>query len=286
MKTISACAFAASTSAVVIHSELLLLRKPMIGFDYPTLFYPFAIVAVLLAGISKGGFGAVAGGLAVPILSIVIPPHEAAGIMLPILCAMDIFGVHAYWGRWSIDHLRILLPSGLIGIALGAFAFGTLSVEAVRLIIGGIAIVYSANKFLDITGKIAGFLSLRPRTPGKFLGVFCGILSGFTSTLAHSGGPPFAVYIYSQKLDKTLIVATSAGFFCFANYIKLIPYYFLGQLNTANLGTALLFAPLAPLGVWLGVWLHKRISHAVFFNVSYLLLGVSGIKLIYDAFAL
>jgi uncharacterized membrane protein YfcA len=109
------------------------------------------------------------------------------------------------------------------------------------------------------------------------------LLSGFTSTLAHSGGPPFAVYIYSQKLDKTLIVATSAVFFFIGNYLKLVPYYFLGQLNTANLTTSLMFAPLAPLGVWLGVWLHNRVSEQAFFRVSYVLLFVSGVKLIYDA---
>ena len=99
----------------------------------------------------------------------------------------------------------------------------------------------------------------------------CGFFSGLTSTLAHAGGPPFAVYIYSLKLDKTLIVATSVAFFGIGNYLKLIPYFFLGQLNTANLSTALLFSPLAPLGVWLGIWLHKRISEAriTSYNVCY-----------------
>ena len=74
--------------------------------EVPLAFYPVAVVAILLTGISKGGFGAAAGGLAVPILSLVVAPPEAAGIMLPILCAMDIFSVYAWRGRWSIQHLR------------------------------------------------------------------------------------------------------------------------------------------------------------------------------------
>ena len=114
--------------------------------------------------------------------------------------------------------------------------------------------------------------------------MICGLFAGFTSTLAHSGGPPFAIYIYSQKLDKTSIVATSAIFFFIGNYVKLIPYYFLGQLNLGNLSTSLLFAPLAPLGVWLGVWLHRRVSEQVFYHVSYALLFTSGVKLMVDAF--
>lgn len=251
--------------------------------DYPLLFYPFAILAILAAGISKGGFGAAAGGLAVPLMSIAIAPPEAAGIMLPILCAMDVFSVYAYRGRWSREHLRILLPGSLIGIALGGLAFGMLSVNMIRLIVGLIAVLFTLNKWLSLTDHIARLLAVRQRPPGRLFGMVCGLFSGLTSTLAHSGGPPFAVYIYSLKLDKTQIVATSAVFFCIGNYLKLIPYYFLGQLNTGNLSTSLLFSPLAPLGVWLGLWLHKRIAEQTFFQVSYALLLASGLKLVWDA---
>ena len=251
--------------------------------DYSLAFYPIVALAVILSGISKGGFGAGAGGLAVPLMSIVIAPPEAAGIMLPILCAMDLFSVHAWRGKWSAQHLRILLPGSLVGIALGGIAFGLLPVNALRLIVGLIAVFFAINKTFDLTDRVARRLSMRGTTPGRATGTVCGFLSGFTSTLAHAGGPPFAVYIYTQKLDKTLIVATSAVFFFVGNYVKLIPYYFLGQLNSANLTTSLLFAPLAPLGVWLGIWMHHRISEQAFFRVSYALLFASGVKLIYDA---
>ncbi len=93
-------------------------------------------------------------------------------------------------------------------------------------------------------------------------GSFWCVLSGFTGTLAHAGAPPFAVYILAQTADKTLIVATLAVFFFVVNYVKLVPYHFIGQLNAGNLTTSLLFAPLAPLGVLLGVWLHRRISRS------------------------
>jgi hypothetical protein len=113
--------------------------------------------------------------------------------------------------------------------------------------------------------------------------VFWGSLSGFTSTLAHAGGPPFAVYVLAQKLDKTRVVATSVVFFLVVNYVKLVPYAFLGQLNRVNLTASLLFAPLAPLGIWLGVWLHRRVSERAFYQVSYALLFGTGVKLIADA---
>jgi uncharacterized protein len=249
--------------------------------DFPLAFYPVAFVAILLTGIAKGGFGAGSGGLAVPLMSMFIAPPEAAGIMLPILCAMDLFGVHAYRGQGSREHLRALLPGGLVGIGFGALAFGALPVNAIRLLLGLIAVTFALNSWFGLTARIAA----RLQRPGRIAAVFWGAVSGFTSTLAHAGGPPFAIYMLAQKVDKTLFVGTSVVFFLVVNYVKLVPYAFLGQLNAANLTTALIFAPLAPLGIWLGVWLHRRVSEAAFYNVSYTLLLVTGLKLIWDAFA-
>jgi uncharacterized membrane protein YfcA len=247
--------------------------------DFPLAFYPVAFVAIVLTGMVKGGFGTGAGGLAVPLMSIFIAPPEAAGIMLPILCAMDLFGVHAYRRTWSREHLRVVLPGALIGIAAGALAFGALPVNAVRLLIGLIAVTFALNSYFGLAARIA----TRPTKPGRAAGAFWGAVSGFTSTLAHAGGPPFAVYMLPQRMDKTLLVGTSAVFFLVVNYVKLVPYALLGQLNAANLTTALIFAPLAPLGIWLGVWLHRHVSEGSFYNVSYGLLLATGAKLVWDA---
>ena len=203
--------------------------------------------------------------------------------MLPILCAMDIFGVHAYRRSWSREHIAIMLPGALLGIGLGALAFGSLPVNVIRALLGVISVTFALNQWLRLTERIARSIARNRQAPGRIAGTFWGTLSGFTSTLAHAGGPPFAIYMLAQKVDRTLLVGTSAVFFLIVNYVKLVPYYFLGQLNLGNLSLALLFAPLAPLGVWLGVWLHHRMSQRLFFNLSYGLLLVTGLKLLYDA---
>ena len=250
---------------------------------FPTAFYVVAIVAILITGIAKGGFGQGSGGIAVPLMAMFIAPAEAAGIMLPILCAMDLFSVHAYRRLWSRSHIRILLPGALVGIALGAIAFGTLPVNGVRLLLGIIAVTFACNQWFRLTERIAARFARTRGRPGALAGAFWGAVSGFTSTLAHAGGPPFSIYMLGQKVDKSLFVGTSAVFFLIVNYAKLVPYYFLGQLNVGNLTVALLFAPLVPVGVWLGVWLHRRISQRTFLNLSYSLLLATGAKLIWDA---
>ena len=95
-------------------------------------FYALAVPVVLLVGISKGGFGGGAGLVAVPVLSFAMPLPQAAAILLPILCAMDLFAVAAYRGQYSAPNLKRLLPASLVGIACGALAFGALEERWLR----------------------------------------------------------------------------------------------------------------------------------------------------------
>jgi len=145
--------------------------------------------------------------------------------------------------------------------------------------------VFAVNQGFRLTERIARAFSAARRPPGRVAGTLWGTVSGFTSTLAHAGGPPFAIYMLPQPLDRGTLVATSALFFMIVNYTKIVPYALIGQLNVGNLAASLLFSPLAPLGIWLGVWLNRRISDSVFFNVSYVLLFATGAKLVYDAVA-
>lgn len=238
---------------------------------------------MLITGVIKGGFGGAAGGLAVPIMSLWISPAVAAGVMLPILCAMDILGVRAYWGKWSWPILRPVVFGSLIGIGIGSLMFHSLSSQQLKLIVGTIAVVFVLNKWLSLADRLVALLKKKKQAVGPVGGVFWGSLSGFTSTIAHAGGPPFSVYILSKQIDRTAVVACSSLYFLFMNYTKLLPYYFLGQLSQTNLELSLVFAPLAPLGIWLGVWLHKRVSEKVFYQTSYVLLFSTGLKLIWDA---
>lgn len=257
----------------------------MVLADYPLGFYLGAAFAVLITGVIKGGFGGAAGGLAVPIMSLWISPFAAAGVMLPILCAMDLIGVKAYWKKWSWPVLQPAFFGALIGIGIGSLMFQSLSVKQLKLMVGVIAVTFVLNKWLSLTDRLVMFLKREKHEMGQVGGVFWGSLSGFTSTLAHAGGPPFSVYILGRQIDKTTVVASASLYFLFINYTKIIPYFFLGQLNLANLQLSLVFALLVPLGVGLGIWLHKRVSEKIFYHTSYALLFATGLKLIWGAFA-
>lgn len=84
------------------------------------------------------------------------------------------------------------------------------------------------------------------------------------------------------NLDKTSYVASAALIFSAINYVKLVPYAWLDQLNTDLLLYSLCFAPIAFVGVQIGAWLHYRINTKLFFKLMYALLVVTGIKLLWD----
>jgi uncharacterized membrane protein YfcA len=153
-----------------------------------------------------------------------------------------------------------------------------MSVEVVRLILGTIVIAFTTHWWVQRMRK----KKEEKRQANPLIGVLAATTSGFTSFVAHSGGPPLNMYLLSQKMDKSVFVATSVIFFTMANYVKLVPYAWLGQLDTSNLTNSLVLAPLAPVGVAMGVWMHRNMSDKVFFLICYTVLFVVGLKLLYD----
>jgi uncharacterized membrane protein YfcA len=242
-------------------------------------FYLVAAPAMLIVSISKGGFGGGLALLGVPMMSLVIPPAQAAAIMLPILLVMDAFSVWAYRRRYDRGVLAAMLPGAAVGVALGGLVFGFLDARLMRLIVGLIALALVAQHT---------FGGARPNpawTRGPWFGSVCGALSAFTSTIAHAGGAPAALYLLPLRLDKTTLAATLVILFATINLMKLVPYAAIGQLTGLNLVTSLVLAPLAPLGVWLGIRLHRQVDEALFYRLAYGFVAITGLKLIYDALA-
>jgi len=240
------------------------------------LFYVVVIPAILLVGIAKGGFGGGVGLIGTPMVALVTTPTRAAAILLPILCAMDIVGVVAYRKSWDPVNMRILVPGSVLGILLGTATFRFLDENLIRLLIGALSLGFVLRYWL------ARAPPAEPAAPSRRAGSLWAALSGFTSFVAHAGGPPLSVYLLPQNMDKTLFVGTTVIYFAFVNYLKLIPYSFLGQFSSENLLTSLLLLPLAPAGMWLGIWLHRRVAERLFYQTVYVMLAVVGLKLLYD----
>lgn len=246
--------------------------------DSPT-FLAAVCAAVIFAGLSKGGFAGV-GMVATPLMALVMPPVQAASVMLPILLIQDAYSVVSY--RRTVDwrNITILVPGAAVGIAVGYWLAASLSHAAVAFAIGAISVVFA---LYNIVSKAA---RNRPASKGGAVaGLFWGGLAGFTSMIAHAGSPPFHIYVMPQRLPRDLFVGTSVAFFAMINWIKVPPYLMLGQLTGETLTLSFLLAPLALLSTWLGIKLVRMVDTERFYLIAYGLLALVGLKLCWDGAA-
>ncbi len=229
---------------------------PLITDPY---FYAVTVPAVLLLGISKSGFGAGFGSLAVPMMALVVSVPQAAAILMPVLLVMDVLGMAAFRKDFDLKLLRFLIPCGLVGIVVGALLFRVLDAHVVAGLVGVFTLLFLAQRLL-----------FPPQAdsppPPRWLGALLTATSGFTSFIAHAGGPPINAYVIPMRLSPVKFTATMAFFFFVINLSKWMPYAWLGLLDWRNMATSLVLLPIAPLGVWVGVRLARRISQQLFYR--------------------
>ena len=229
--------------------------------------------ALVITGVAKGGFGGGLGIVAMPLLALVVSPADAGAIPLPVLILMDLIGVRTYWRDFDPHALAVMLPRGRRS---GSRSAGS------RRPAGRSR--HAPDRGRD-RARVRRPLPARRRParagarPGRLLGGICGGIAGFTSTIAHAGSPPAAIYLLPLKLDKTRLVATNVSRFAAIDLLKLVPY---GQLGAENLATALLLAPPAAVSMVAGMRLRHRLEPVTFYRLCYAFVALTGLKLVYD----
>ena len=245
------------------------------------LFYAAAIPAVVLVGLSKGGLGGAFALIGVPLLAMVVPPMQAAAIFLPILLVMDAVALWAWRRHNNRPTLLAMLPGGLLGIAVGWATSAYVSVNVMRLLLGGISVLFALRYFIDAAraSQRAEPLAAPERPVAATL---WGTLSGYASFVAHAGGPPFQIYTLPLRLDPLAYTGTSTRFFAIMNAVKVIPYFALGELGSANLYLSATLLPVALVSTLIGARLVHHLRPAVFYPLMYGMVLIAGGKLLYD----
>jgi hypothetical protein len=241
------------------------------------LFYAVAIPSVTLLGLAKGGFSGL-GLLSLPLMALVISPVQAAAITLPILVVQDVVSVWAYRRAWDRRNLLILVPGAAMGILSGYLLAARVSDAAVKLAVGLICVAFALRRMVLERGAAPP----KPAPADVPRGILWGWASGFCSMIAHAGGPPFQIYVLPQRLPRDVFVGTGAIVFALINWIKVPPYFALGQLTAENLATSGALFPVAIASTWAGVWLVRRVPVERFYTLIYLLLILVGAKLLFD----
>lgn len=240
-------------------------------------FWIAACVAVTLVGLAKGGFSGL-GALATPILALVISPVAAAAILLPILIVQDAVSVWSFrhsWDKWIVGWM---LPGTLAGVALGWAFAEILPASAVMAALGLITFGFGLWRlWIERGGRIVA----ASNSPG-WVGTLFGVATGFTSQMAHAGGPPFQMWVTPRRLPHLRYVGTNSILFAIINWAKVPAYAALGEFTTQNLTMATLLMPLAVASTFAGVWIVRRIDPARFYTLIYALMVLLGAKLLWE----
>lgn len=237
-----------------------------------------AVLAVTVLGLAKGGLAGL-GALATPLLALAIAPASAAALLLPVLLVQDVVSVWSYRRTWSGWVIAWMLPGALVGVGVASLFAATVPEDKVLLALGLITALFGLYRLWAERG---GRIVAASNSPG-WVGTLFGAACGFTSQIAHAGGPPFQMWVTPRKLPHETFVGTSSITFAAINWMKVPSYLALGSFNRALLEAAGLLIPLAIAATFAGVWLVRRMDNARFYTLVYLLMIALGLRLTWQA---
>ena len=235
-----------------------------------------AFAGVFLICFMKGAFGGGFAIVGIPLLSTVMDPVTAGGLLAPLFVAMDLYSLR-YWkpSTWSKPDLVLLLPGLVAGIGFGYLVFRILDHRAISIVMAVITLIFVGLWFLH-----GGEVTIRPRSAPK--AVAAGFASGITTMVAHSGGPPLAMYLLPLGLSKDLYAGTTSLFFTVGNLLKAGPWLLVAP-PTHQVWMLMAICLLAiPSGVWLCWRLHAALDQRQIYRACYGLLVVTAVKLLWD----
>jgi uncharacterized protein len=241
-------------------------------------FWIAALAGVTILGLAKGGFAGL-GVLGVPIMALGMSPVLAAAILLPILLVQDVFSVKAFGAHRNDAVLWRMVPGACLGIFAGWALARFVSVAVVEAAVGLIAIGFGIQR---MRAEHRG-VPARVRPPWQ--GVAMGAAAGFTSQIAHAGGPPFQMHVLPMRLPRDMFIGTSSVFFALINWLKVPAYWALGAFTPANLWLAAALMPAALASTWAGTVLVRRIDGPRFYAMMHVLMIMVGGKLLWDGFS-
>jgi uncharacterized membrane protein YfcA len=244
--------------------------------DYSLLVYLFVALGMFMVGMAKGGGWASLAALSVPFVGLVLPIDDVIGMMLPVLMLADLFAIGVHWRKWDRRLILLLIPTSIVGVTIGTLFLTNAPVRVIRVVIGLIILLFAFYKLFE--KSIFRKLTYKPR---DWHGLLAGLVGGFTSSVAHTGGPPIAIYLLLQNLQPRVFAATLASFFFLLNYIKVPFYYFNDVFNFDLLSQFLWLLPMVPFGVWAGKWLVVRVSKQLFDNIILAFLILTAFLLIF-----
>jgi uncharacterized membrane protein YfcA len=213
---------------------------------------------VAYAARGSTGFGAAA---AMPLLGLVIPLK----ILIP---AWTVIGVAAGLALFGSDRRHVawremakLVPTLLVGIAVGLYVFTLLDSAALAKGLGALVLVYGLYALGGTFGAAAPKAQVPPRTAAAVGGFLGGLVGTIVGTM---GSVFFAIYYDAIRLAKQHFRATMTAILLTLAVVRGIGYWAVGEYSREVLILAGILFPMMLVGIFIGNRFHHGMSELVF----------------------
>lgn len=211
-----------------------------------------------------------------PMMTLSVNPVKEAAILLPILVIQDTLGEWAFRRSWDKVILATMLPGMVLGIALGYLLAAKVRGNVVEGVVGALTLAFGSFR---LWAERRGRFELFANFP-NWMGSIFGVVSGFTSQIAHAGGPPFQIWVMRRRLPRDVLVGTTAIAFAVMSWIKIPACFALGQFTFDNLLTSGMLLPVALASTAGVIVLVRKFNPEHFYLLIYLLMVVVGLDLL------
>lgn len=239
--------------------------------------YLAAFFILLLAYFLRGITGFGSGLIAIPLLAHLLP----LTFVVPMVMVLDfvasiVLSSHTRLQvRW--DEIRILLPTSIVGIIIGAFMLVSLPREPLLVSLGLFVIFFGLRYVFNVHSE---------KPISRWWSIPTGLSGGLIGALFGTGGPPYVVYLSHRLHDKTQLRGTLSGLFLLDGAFRLVTFISMGLMFQPDMFTALLLGlPITGIGLYLGNRVHLGITHRQQLAIIGGLLLLSGGSLLWKAWA-
>ena len=216
-------------------------------------------------------FGMGVGIALTPLLTLAFSARFSLGLIAFTSFLASLGMARDMWGLWHTRTTLLVFPGAVAGILGGTWLVARLPESQLRDVIGVLCLLFALHR---LHAELARSSPEPPRIP-LWLGALAGGLSGLSSALANSGAVVLSLFLHSQRLSKTTLVATLWALYFFVNPIKLLAYWQAGVIGAGTLWAGAAGLPFIWLGLRTGAWTHNRLPLRAF-NLIILAIALAG----------
>lgn len=223
------------------------------------------LVVVFVAYIMQAISGFAGTMLAMP-LSVELIGMDPARIILNIVAMVaSIYIVAKDYKKINKGIVKYVLIWMTLGMCIARILYSNVDTQFLYYTYGVLIIVVALQKII---------MKKDIQLPEKYMKIvlfFAGVVQG----LFTSGGPLLVIYLVTKIKDKEVFRATVSAVWVFLGCLFIVQNASLTTASNLKL-TAIAMVPLIG-GVFLGNWIHHKISQEKFMKITYVLLVISGV---------